>query len=196
MFDMLSRAPSQAVSCLVYERLLQDPKSQIERACAWWGVPFSERMLSSKYPEPIFTLSSECERVNEYQYEDESECEEDNSREGNPLDLFKSMAASSTIEPDMPCHRLASNAAMDNIEQHVGFLYAHHFWKDDILRLRAILTEKTWIGFDLDDTLFDYFRTGRIADEKAKAEMNERYGGTTPVSAPDSSDRSQCFPRC
>ena len=93
---------------------------------------------------------------------------------------FKTVEASSTIEPDVPYHGLLSNAEKDNIEEHAGFLYIH-CWQDDILRLRAILTEKTWIGFDLDDTLHEIRRSSRIATDKVLAEISKRHG--TPIPA-------------
>jgi hypothetical protein len=40
MFRILHQAPSHAVSCLLYEHLIQDPHTEVKRICAWWGVPF------------------------------------------------------------------------------------------------------------------------------------------------------------
>ena len=80
----------------------------------------------------------------------------------------------------MPYHNLLSNAEKDNIEEHAGFLYARR-WEDDILRLRAILTEITWIGFDLDDTLHEFRRSSGIATNEVLAEISKRYG--TPILA-------------
>ena len=53
--------------------------------------------------------------------------------------------------------------------------------EDDILRLRAILAERTWIGFDLDDTLHEFRRSSGIATHRVLAEISERHG--TPISA-------------
>lgn len=49
MFRMLHQAPSPAVSCLLYERLIQEPQVEVKRICARWGVPFVETMLSFKH---------------------------------------------------------------------------------------------------------------------------------------------------
>lgn len=167
MFHMLSRAPSHAVSCLVYERLIQQPKAEIERICARWGIPFSESML--KFNQPFgsaFVFSSDRER--------------DIYCERKPLGLFKTVETSSTVESNVPYHDLLSNAEKDKIEEYAGFLYAR-CWEDDILRLRAILIERTWIGFDLDDTLHEFRRSSGIATNRVLAEISNRHG--TPIPA-------------
>ena len=74
----------------------------------------------------------------------------------------------------MPYHGLLSNTEKDNIEKHVGFLY-FHCWQDDVLRLRAILTEKTRIGLDLDDTLHEFRRSSGTATNKTLEEISKRY---------------------
>ena len=168
MFQMLSRAPLRAVSCLVYERLIQNPKTEIERICARWGIPFSESMLKFDHPfGSAFVFSSDRER---HIY-----CEE------KPLGLFKTVETSSTVEPNVPYHNLLSNAEKSKIEEQAGFLYARCCWEDDILRLRAILSERTWIGFDLDDTLHEFRHSSGIAINKVLTEISKRYG--TPIPA-------------
>ena len=167
MFYMLSRAPSHAVSCLVYERLIQEPRTEIERICARWGIPFSESMLKFyRAFGSAFTFLSDHER--------------DNYCEKKPLGLFKTVESSSTVEPDVPHHNLLSNAEKENIEEHAGLLYIR-LWEDDILRLRAILAERTWIGFDLDDTLHEFRRSSGIATHRVLAEISKRHG--TPIPA-------------
>lgn len=167
MFHMLSRAPSHAVSSLVYERLIQNPKIEIERICLRWGIPFSESMLKFNHPfGSNFIFTTERER--------------DIYCERKPLGLFKTVEASSTVEPDVPYHNLLSNAEKDNIEKYAGFLYVR-CWEDDILRLRAIFTERTWIGFDLDDTLHEFHRSSGIATNRVLAEISKRHG--TPIPA-------------
>jgi putative hydrolase of the HAD superfamily len=42
-----------------------------------------------------------------------------------------------------------------------------------MLRLRAILAEKTWIGFDLDDTLHEFRRSSETATNKVLEEISE-----------------------
>lgn len=161
MFDMLSRAPSTAVSCLVYERLIQNPKTEVERVCAWWGIPFSEDMLKFTHPfGSAFLYSSDSER--------EIYCER------KPLGLFNTVEVSSTVEPNVPYHSLLFKAEKDQIEEFAGFLYAR-CWEDDILRLRAILAEKSWIGFDLDDTLHEFRRSSSKATHRVLAEISKLY---------------------
>ena len=47
------------------------------------------------------------------------------------LGLFTTVVASSSVEPKVPYHGLLSNAEMENIEEHAGFLYVR-CWQDDI----------------------------------------------------------------
>jgi len=75
------------------------------------------------------------------------------------------MEASSSAEMDMLYYALLSNTEKDNIDEHLGRVYIHH-WQDDVLRLRAILAEKTWIAFDLDDTLHEFRRSSGAATTK------------------------------
>lgn len=167
MFCMLDRAPSHAVSCLVYERLIQEPQTEVKRICARWGVPFSETMLNFQHSfGSSFIFSTDRERL--------KYCEE------KPLSLFTTVEANSSVEPEVPYHGLLSNTEKDNIEEHVGLLYLR-CWQDDVLRLRAILAEKIWIGFDLDDTLHEFRRSSGTATDKVLEEISERYG--TPILA-------------
>ena len=53
--------------------------------------------------------------------------------------------------------------------------------RDDILRLRGILIERTWFGFDLDDTLHEFRRSSGIATNRVLAEISKRHG--TPIPA-------------
>ena len=96
------------------------------------------------------------------------------------LGNFRTMETSPTVEPDVPYYNLLSNAGKDNTEEHAGFLDAR-CRVDDILRLRAILTERTWIGFDLDDTLHEFRRSSGLATDRVLAEISKRYG--TPILA-------------
>ena len=100
--------------------------------------------------------------------------------EKEPLGLFTTVEALSSVEREVPYHGLLSNSEMDNIEGRVGLLYLS-CWQDDILRLRNILAEKTWIGFDLDDTLHEVRRSPGTATNKVLEEIFERYG--TPMHA-------------
>lgn len=165
MFQMLLRAPLHAVSCLVYERLIQEPKTEIERVCARWGIPFSESMLTFTSPfGSAFTFLNESER--------KIYCEK------KPLGLFETVEMNTTIKSDVPYHNMLSNAEKDYVEQHTGFSYIR-CWEDDILRIRAILMERSWIGFDLDDTLHEFRRSSGVATNKVLTAISRRHG--TPI---------------
>lgn len=162
MFRMLHQAPAHAVSCLIYERLIQEPRTEIERVCARWGVPFSETMLNFKASfESSFIFSTDRERV--------IYCEE------KPLGLFTTVEGSSSVEPDVPYHNLLSNIEKDYIEEQIGLSYLR-CWQDDILRLQAIFQEKMWIGFDLDDTLHEFRRSSGLATDRVLKDISKRYG--------------------
>jgi putative hydrolase of the HAD superfamily len=100
--------------------------------------------------------------------------------EKKPLGLFATVEASSSVEIDVPYHGLLSNIEKDHMEEQLGCQYMQ-CWQDDILRLRAIFTEKTWFGFDLDDTLHEFRRSSGTATNKVLEEISERYG--TPIAA-------------
>lgn len=167
MFRMLQQASAEPVSGLVYERLIQDPRTEVERVCARWGVPFSENMLNFEHPfGSSFLFSSDTERV--------KYCEE------KPLGLFDTVESSSSIRPDVPYHGLLSNAEKDDIEERVGRHYLRFCWQDDVLRLRAMLAERSWIGFDLDDTLHEFRRSSGAATNKVLEKISSEYSTSIP----------------
>ncbi|RYP82679.1 hypothetical protein DL769_001586 [Monosporascus sp. CRB-8-3] len=167
MFQMLHRSPSHVTSCLLYERLIQDPQTEIRRICARWGMPFLETMLDFKQPfGSLFIFSTDNERA--------IYCEE------KPLGLFTTVEASSSVEVDVPYQGLLSNPEKERIEEHVGQLYIH-CWKDDVLRLQAILKERSWFGFDLDDTLHEFRRSSGIATDRTLEEISKRYDTSLPA---------------
>lgn len=167
MFRLLHEAPSHTVSCLLYEHLIRDSHTEVKRICAWWGVRFSETVLHFKQSfRSSFMLSTDSERAIYL--------------EKKPLGLFTTIEASSSVEIDVPYHGLLSNLEKDHIEDQLGRLYTQS-WQDNILRLRAILTEKTWVGFDLDGTLHEFRRSSGTATNKVLEEISERYG--TPIPA-------------
>ena len=106
--------------------------------------------------------------------------ERDIYSKGKAHGLFKTVGASRTVQLNMSYHDLLSNAENDNIEEHAGFQYLRRS-DDDIVRLRAILTERTWIGFDLDDILHEFRRSSGVATNRVFAEISRRHG--TPISA-------------
>lgn len=161
IFRMLHEAPSDAVSCILYEQLIQEPQTEIERICGHWGVPFSNKMLSFKHAfGSSFIYSNDRERT--------IYCED------KPLGLFATVEAKSSVDRDVPSHGLLSNAEKDNIEKNVGTMYLS-CWKDDILRLRDVLAKKSWIGFDLDDTLHEFRRSSGQATTKVLEQICQRY---------------------
>ncbi|KAL8806597.1 MAG: hypothetical protein Q9182_001244 [Xanthomendoza sp. 2 TL-2023] len=159
---MLHEAPSDAVSCILYEKLIQEPHTEIERICRHWGVPFADTMLSFKHSfGSSFLYQNDRERT--------IYCEE------KPLGLFTTVEAKSSVERDVPYHNLLSNAEKDSIEKNAGLIYLS-CWKDDVLRLRDVLTKKSWIGFDLDDTLHEFRCSSGQATTKVLEQICERYG--------------------
>ncbi|KAL3963552.1 hypothetical protein ACCO45_000556 [Purpureocillium lilacinum] len=66
------------------------------------------------------------------------------------------------------------------IEEHLGRLYLRS-WQNDAQELQKILLEKTWIGFDLDDTLHEFRRASSAATIKVLAEISAKHG--VPIEA-------------
>lgn len=167
LFRMLNRAPAHAASCLLYEHLIQEPQREIKRICARWGVPFTEAMLDSKQPfGSSFVFSSDREK--------------DIYTEKKPLGLFTTVEANSSIQSEVPYHGLLSNYEKDFIEEKLGRLYIH-CWGDDVLRLRTVILEKSWIGFDLDDTLHEFRHSSGIATKRTLGEISSRFGTLLPA---------------
>ncbi|KAK4147567.1 HAD-like domain-containing protein [Dichotomopilus funicola] len=147
IFRMLGQAPSHDISCLLYERLV---------------LPFSKNMLQFLQPfGSSFLFATERERS--------IYCEE------KPPGLFETVESNSSVIEDAPYHGLLSNTEKDNLEQHLERLYLS-CWQSDVLRLRAVLAEKTWISFDLDDTLHEFRRASGAATTKVLEGISKRYG--------------------
>ncbi|KAK6089050.1 had-superfamily subfamily variant 1 [Seiridium cupressi] len=94
--------------------------------------------------------------------------------EEKSLGLFTTIEASSSVETDVPCHNLLSNIEKDDLEKQVGRLYLE-CWHDDVQRLRAMLIEKSWFGFDLDDTLHEFRRSSGIATNRVLEKISVRH---------------------
>lgn len=167
LFHMLRQAPAHAISCLLYEHLIQHPEREIKRICARWGVPYSGAMLDFKKPFGTSFLFA-------------SDREKSIYLEDKPLNLFRTVESKSSIESDVPYHGLLSNAEKDDIENKLGGLYLH-CWGNDILRLRTILAEKAWIGFDLDDTLHEFRISSGAATNKVLQKISERFSIPIPA---------------
>ncbi|ETS84494.1 hypothetical protein PFICI_02519 [Pestalotiopsis fici W106-1] len=100
----------------------------------------------------------------------------------NLTDFNQSLGSGSAsfVDTDLPCHDLLSNAEKDTIEKQVGHLYLD-FWKDDVQKLRAMFTKKTWFGFDLDDTLHEFRRSSGKATHKVLRQISMQYDIPLPA---------------
>lgn len=135
---------------------------ELERTSAKWDVPFSKAVLDFTLPfGQSFIFSADRARVTYL--------------EGESLGLFATVEASSSVIADVPPHDLLSNDEKNALEERIGRLYLR-CWQDDALRLRAILLEKPWIGFDLDDTLHEFRRASSKATDTVMAGISEQHG--------------------
>jgi hypothetical protein len=161
---MLSQAASPAKSWLVYERLIVEQEKDLKLMCFRWGVPFSESMLDFEQPFGSALL-----------------CSSDRGRyircEKEPIGLFSTVEAYSSIKADIPYHGLLSNAEKDAIEEQLGRQYLRYL-QDDVARLRSILHKKSWFGFDLGDTLHEFRRASGKATEGVLKEISRKSGVT------------------
>lgn len=96
------------------------------------------------------------------------------------LGLFATVEAHYSVERDVPYHGLLSNTEKDTLEKHVGRLYVH-CWQDDLVRIRALLAEKSWVGIDLDDTLHEFRKASGSATNRTLKEISQRYNTTLPA---------------
>ncbi|KAM0671062.1 hypothetical protein ACQRIU_001457 [Beauveria bassiana] len=166
IFRIIDEAPSHALSCVLYERLVQQPQSEVQRICARWGVSFSKTMLDFKKPfGSSFIFSSDRE---EAIYKE------------NTSGSFTTAEATSSIIPDVPPHNLLSNDEKEKLEEHLGRLYLC-CWQDEVPRLRDVLLEKAWIGFDLDDTLHEFRKASSMATNEVLAIISRKYNIPMPA---------------
>ncbi|KAM3448666.1 hypothetical protein MY3296_007558 [Beauveria thailandica] len=167
IFRTLDQAPSHAISCLLYERLVQQPQNEVQRVCTRWGVPFSETMLDFRKPfGPSFIFPTDRE--------------EDMYCKKKLLGSSTTAEATSSVIPDVPPHSLLSNDEKDKLEEHLGRLYLR-CWQDEVPRLRDVLLEKAWIGFDLDDTLHEFRKASSMATNEVLAIMSRQYNIPMPA---------------
>jgi hypothetical protein len=103
-----------------------------------------------------------------------SDIEESVQLEDALLGFFTTVEAGSSVVSDVLYHGLLSNTEKDTIEEQLDRLYVQ-CWGSAILRLRTIIAEKTWIGFDLDDTLHGFRRSSGTATNKVLEEISKRY---------------------
>ncbi|KAH6697498.1 Haloacid dehalogenase-like hydrolase [Plectosphaerella plurivora] len=78
------------------------------------------------------------------------------------------------VTPQKPSWPFPSNSDSNWVEEHLGRHYLRG-WQDDVSRLRAILSQKTWIGFDLDDTLHEFRRASSTATGQVLADISQRH---------------------
>ncbi|KAI1385896.1 HAD-like domain-containing protein [Hypoxylon trugodes] len=155
LFRNLDQTPNNAAPFLVYEQVIRDPRNEIKRLCAWWGVPFSETTIGSKK-------------------------QSDSSLSVANHDNQSTIIEASSFEVEIPYHNLLTNSEKDDIEERVGNLYLR-CWNDDVHRLQAILAEKTWFGFDLDDTLHEFRRSSGKAMNEVFESISGRYDIPIPA---------------
>ncbi|KAH8662499.1 Haloacid dehalogenase-like hydrolase [Xylariales sp. PMI_506] len=192
IFQMLDQedpsCANSSSSCLLYERLTQEPQLEVQRLCARWGVPYSEAMLEFQKPwgsSRNFPIDR-----------DRATCCEEEEEEEKVQGLFTTVRASSCVLGDVPTHNLLSNSEKDRIEEHVGRQYLR-CWQDDVLRLQAAISKKSWVGFDLDDTLHEFRLASSNATTAVLEEISRQYDSTgtgtgtttTPVSMPALKDQ-------
>ena len=71
-------------------------------------------------------------------------------------------------------------AEKDEIEEVLHRLY-HDRWRDKVSQLRVFLAGKSWIGFDLDDTLHEFRRASAAASTRTLAAISQKYGTPLPA---------------
>ncbi|KAL8365182.1 hypothetical protein RB595_004135 [Gaeumannomyces hyphopodioides] len=72
------------------------------------------------------------------------------------------------------------NVGWTDIEEQLGRLYLG-CWRDEARRLRTILLEKTWVGFDLDDTLHEFRRAPLPGDGDGRDMKPAMADGIFPI---------------
>jgi FMN phosphatase YigB (HAD superfamily) len=133
---------------LIYEDLIRNPRQIFQNLCLHWNVSFSEDMLSFRHPFGDFFFSSDREKRI---YSDE-----------NPLGLFDTVKSHGSVVPNIKSHNLLSHKEIETIEAELGPMYLRCYG-DRIESIRRTLLEKTWFGFDLDDTLHEFRKASRAA---------------------------------
>ncbi|KAJ3576627.1 hypothetical protein NPX13_g3636 [Xylaria arbuscula] len=154
LFKLMKDGNANLASCALYEQLVHQPHREIEQICSYWGVPY--RDFKIELPVPC-TKSSLC------------------SNAAGRDEPGESQTSRSLIVEDATCHGLVLNTEKDRIEASIGKLYLD-CWKNHTRRLSDVLSDKQWIGFDLDDTLHEFRRASSAATHDVLEVMSERYG--------------------
>ncbi|WQF87915.1 Putative phosphoglycolate phosphatase-like, domain 2, HAD superfamily [Colletotrichum destructivum] len=166
VFGMMDRSASRNISCLLYEQLVYDPRKELQRICDRWGIPFTDAMLQFTKPfGPVHFKSEERTKAN---------CETE------PAGILTTVEATSSIIQDVKYHDLLTLEEKEKIERTLCRSYLG-CWRDKVDQLRAMLSEKTWFGFDLDDTLHEFRLASSTATNKALEVLSQSYGTSLEV---------------
>ena len=159
IIQQLNRTDGRDESCL-YERLIVQPDVEVQRICDLWGVPFVKGMLDSKQPLDIITSSNEKQ-----------------GRSGEETKVSATIPDFQTsVISSNPWHGQLSPSEIDAIENELGPSYLR-CWEWKATELRATLAKKTWIWFDLDDTLHEFRKASSAATEAAMRALGRASGG-------------------
>ncbi len=149
MCDRIQKADSASVYCCVFERLLTEPEREVKQICEHWGVPFSKEMLTFRKPfASDFLFPSEEEKLAFCQWESLPHLDHIANCNGAVLDLV---------------HRSRLSSEEKSItEAELARPYLS-FWAESSNRLRSIIISKSWVAFDLDNTLHNFTRASKRA---------------------------------
>ncbi|MCJ1251739.1 hypothetical protein MMC30_008976 [Trapelia coarctata] len=150
---------------IIYEELIREPRYTLEAICAFWEIGFNNNMLHFKHHFGDFLYGSERERKI-YTVD-------------NPLGLFDTVKAFHTLKP-LKSHGLVSKQEIDYLEKELCPLYLE-LHGSRLQQLRSTLRDKTWFGFDLDDTLHEFRKASGAASKAVFREIS----GSEDVSEPD-----------
>ncbi|MCJ1351588.1 MAG: hypothetical protein MMC33_001572 [Icmadophila ericetorum] len=149
---------------LIYERLVQKPRTEVERLCSGWRVPYQDRLINLGQPFGAFYFNTERERA--------IYCQE------SPLGLFTTVQSHQKIMSNIQSHSLLTNDEKESIKDRVGKQYMA-LWGDKVSEVKAILQSKTWFAFDLDDTLHEFRKASGTAVAAIFCAINEKYSVPT-----------------
>lgn len=160
IIEQLNRTDGPDQACL-YERLIMRPDVEVQRICDLWGLPFSEDMLNLNQPLDQ-TISS-----------NEKGSGVDGETKGSVSTPY---LHTSVISSSNPWHGQVSPKEIDHIERHLGPWYVR-CWAGKATELHAVLAKKTWVFFDLDDTLHEFRKASSAATESAMQALGRTSGG-------------------
>ncbi|KAK8131724.1 Glyceraldehyde 3-phosphate phosphatase [Apiospora sp. TS-2023a] len=140
--------------CVLYEGLTENPYEVNTAICDYLEIPFTNNLMRpTKFGIPF--LRRGVEKVSLY-------------RPINSLEAFSESKEDYGIVQDEPYYDLATNDEKNMLESMVGRRYIL-YWGDCAQVLREALLEKTWIAFDLGDTLHEFRRaSSKATDEVLK----------------------------